>query len=293
MNLMNYTFELKELKDTDIVYLHHQGDMSLIPDTIGKLTQWAGPKGIMMNPESKLVSIYQQEEKGTRTDIGITVASGTEGEGEVMKGLLPGGLYAIGHFELGISEIPAAWSLIYTLTSKHQCKPRLGKSFEIYQSNPGEHPEGICQIDLCIPVEMVDLALIKQKAISLLAECDILTLASVSEKGYPRPVPVGKIKAEGISSIWFSTGTFSDKTSQFQADPKAGVCFMKGGDSVVLTGKVEIVEDMETKKALWSDWMISHFPGGVTDPGYCVLKFSSEEATYWIDHEFVKVNIVE
>ena len=27
---MNYTFELKELQATHIVYLHHQGDMSLI-----------------------------------------------------------------------------------------------------------------------------------------------------------------------------------------------------------------------------------------------------------------------
>ena len=46
---------------------------------------------------------------------------------------------------------------------------------------------------------------------------------------------------------------------KFQLNPKAGVCFMKGGDSIVLTGKVEIVSDMEIKKALWSDWMFAHF----------------------------------
>ena len=72
---------------------------------------------------------------------------------------------------------------------------------------------------------------------------------------------------------------------------KPGVCFMKGGDSIVLTGKVEIVSDMEIKKALWSDWMFAHFPGGVIDPSYCILKFTSEEATYWIDNEFVKASI--
>ena len=65
---------------------------------------------------------------------------------------------------------------------------------------------------------------------------------------------------------------------------------MKGGDSIVLTGKVEIVSDMEIKKALWSDWMFAHFPGGVIDPSYCILKFTSEEATYWIDNEFVKAS---
>ena len=35
---MNYTFELKELHATHIVYLHHQGDMSLIPMGRGKRT---------------------------------------------------------------------------------------------------------------------------------------------------------------------------------------------------------------------------------------------------------------
>ena len=112
---------------------------------------------------------------------------------------------------------------------------------------------------------MIDLKLIEEKAISILTECDTAMLASVTEEGYPRPVPMGKIKADGISQIWFSTGTFSDKTIQFQLNPKAGVCFMKGGDSIVLTGKVEIVSDMEIKKALWSDWMFAHFPGGVID----------------------------
>lgn len=34
--------------------------------------------------------------------------------------------------------------------------------------------------------------------------------------------------------------------------------------------------------------MLSHFPGGVEDPEYCVLTFTSESSTYWIDNEFVK-----
>ena len=288
---MYYTFELKELQAEHIVFLHHQGDMNQIPNTIGKLLRWAGPRGLMANAENKLVSIYQQEEKGMSTDIGITVSAEMEGDGEISKGVLPDGLYAIGHFEIGIGEIPTAWSLMYTLTSKHQCKPRPGKTFEVYQSNPDQHPEGKCKVDLCIPVQMVDLSTMEKKAGSLLAECDTVMLASVTEDGCPRPVPMGKIKADGISRIWFSTGTFSDKTIQFQINPKAGVCFMKGGDSIVLTGKVEIVSDMETKTALWSDWMFAHFPGGVTDPNYCILMFTSENATYWIDNEFVKAKV--
>ena len=53
---MNYTFELKELHATHIVYLHHQGDMSLIPSSIRKLMQWAGAKGLINGPANKLIS---------------------------------------------------------------------------------------------------------------------------------------------------------------------------------------------------------------------------------------------
>ena len=149
---MNYTFELKELQATHIVYLHHQGDMSLIPSSIRKLMQWAGPKGLINGPANKLISVYQHEGKELSVDIGLTVPQEVEGESEISKGLLSGGLYAIGHFEIGTDEIPAAWSLMYTLTSKHQCKPCAGKSFEIYQSIPlDQHPQDKCMIDLCIP----------------------------------------------------------------------------------------------------------------------------------------------
>lgn len=55
---MNYTFELKELQATHIVYLHHQGDISLIPSSIRKLMQWAGPKGLINGPANKLISVY-------------------------------------------------------------------------------------------------------------------------------------------------------------------------------------------------------------------------------------------
>ena len=67
----------------------------------------------------------------------------------------------------------------------------------------------------------------KRKAELLLEQCDSVVLASVDENGYPRPVPMSKVKNEGITTIWFSTGTYSEKTKHFEVNPKAGVCFQK------------------------------------------------------------------
>ena len=132
---------------------------------------------------------------------------------------------------------------------------------------------------------------IKQQAIDLLNKCEVLTLASIDERGCPRPVVLSKIKTEGIDTIWFSTGTSSEKTPDFIKNPKAGVAFYEGHDSVTLTGTIEVVNDVEEKKALWVDWFYEHFPKGVDDPEYCILKFTAEQATYWIGNQFIKGKI--
>lgn len=128
---------------------------------------------------------------------------------------------------------------------------------------------------------------IQEKAAQIVATAQVITVASIDENGYPRPVPMVKIKDED-GTLYVSTGTSSAKTAHFKANPKAGVSIFKGCDSVVYTGRMEIVTDEAVKRSLWGDWMLSHFPGGVEDPEFCVLKFTPESSTYWIDNAFVK-----
>ena len=125
------------------------------------------------------------------------------------------------------------------------------------------------------------------KAEELLAKCEVVTLASINEEGYPRVCVISKIKTEGIRTIWMATGTHSAKTGHFRQNPKASVCYYLGGDSVTLLGEVSIVQDAAVKRELWQDWFIEHFPGGPTDPGYVLLKFESNHATYWIEGTFI------
>ena len=52
-------------------------------------------------------------------------------------------------------------------------------------------------------------------------------------------------------------------------------------------GMTKVVTDEKMKQELWQDWFIDHFPGGPTDPGYVLLKFESNHATYWIEGTFI------
>ena len=80
---------------------------------------------------------------------------------------------------------------------------------------------------------------LKRKAELLLEQCESVVLTSIDENGFPRPVPMSKVKAEGITTIWFATGTYSEKTEHFRVNPKAGVCFQKEINSVVFPGRGE------------------------------------------------------
>ena len=128
--------------------------------------------------------------------------------------------------------------------------------------------------------------LLKKRAEEILGQCNDVVLCSVSHDEFPRPCVVAKVKTAGCSTIYMSTGTFGTKVAHFRENSKAGLCFYHGGDSVTMTGNVEIIDDMEMKKACWLDWFIDHFPLGVEDPTYCILKFTAEEATFYIDQIF-------
>lgn len=128
---------------------------------------------------------------------------------------------------------------------------------------------------------------LKEKAAQMVAAAQVITVASIDENGYPRPVAMVKLKDQD-GAIYVSTGTSSAKTAHFKANPKAGISIVRGGDSIVFTGEMEIVTDEALKRSLWGDWMLDHFPGGADDPEYCVLKFTPVSATYWIDSAFVK-----
>lgn len=134
---------------------------------------------------------------------------------------------------------------------------------------------------------------IREKAAKLVNECAEVTLASVSEEGYPRPCVLARIQSDGMNSFYVSTGMNGTKVRHFKGNRKAGASFWRGADSVTLTGDIAIVEDMDAKRALWQDWFINHFPGGAEDPNYALLRFDAREATIWIDGEFVTIPVKE
>lgn len=130
---------------------------------------------------------------------------------------------------------------------------------------------------------------IEEKASLLLEKCDVVTLASVNENGYPRICTITKTKAITFSEIYFFTSKRSHlngKATHFQNNSKASVCYHLGSDSVTLIGSVEIIDDMNIKKEFDEYCDRKFFKKGVQDPKCLLLRFRTSEATFWIDGKF-------
>ena len=69
----------------------------------------------------------------------------------------------------------------------------------------------------------------KEKAAEVIAEMRSCHPCFCEQEGYPRPVPMSKIAAEGISTIWMSTGAASLKTIDFYRIRKQDYVFRRRG----------------------------------------------------------------
>ncbi len=109
-------------------------------------------------------------------------------------------------------------------------------------------------------------------------------ISSVDAEGYPNTkAMLQPRKREGIKYIYFSTNTSSMRVEQYRENPKSCVYFYdkRFFRGVMLRGMIEVFEDKESKEMIWREGDTMYYPKGVTDPDYCVLKFTAQTGRYY------------
>ena len=117
---------------------------------------------------------------------------------------------------------------------------------------------------------------------------DVSFVCSVDDDGFPNVKAMLKPrKRNGLKEFWFSTNTSSMRVRQYQDNPKASIYFYHKGliryESVMLKGTMEVLTDQATKDMIWRKGDSVFYKKGVTDPDYCVLKFTAESGRYYKD----------
>lgn len=124
-----------------------------------------------------------------------------------------------------------------------------------------------------------------EKTVGNMADkASVVTLTYVDAQGYPvAKAMLAPRRREGIKTFWLTTNTSSNKVACLRQNPQASLYwvdrrFFRG---VSLCGTVEVLEDAESKQLIWREGDTMYYPAGVTDPDYCVLKFTAVKGRYY------------
>lgn len=117
---------------------------------------------------------------------------------------------------------------------------------------------------------------------------DVAFIASIDDAGFPNVKALLRPrKVEGARVYYFSTNASSMRVAQYRANPKASLYFYKKGavkyEGLMLVGTMEVLEDPSVKKEIWRTGDKLFYRKGVTDPDYCVLRFTAHEGRYYTD----------
>ena len=128
----------------------------------------------------------------------------------------------------------------------------------------------------------------KEKINSFIKKQKVSFVCSVDEEGVPNVKAMLKPrKQDGLQEFYFSTNTSSMRVKQYLNNPNASIYFYHKGiiryEGVMLTGTMEVLTDQETKEMIWRKGDTMFYKGGVTDPDYCVLKFTAKKGRYYCD----------
>lgn len=119
---------------------------------------------------------------------------------------------------------------------------------------------------------------------NLIDKQSICFISSVDDEGFPNTKAMLPPRArEGIQTFYFTTNTSSMRVAQYRQNPKACIyfCDKRFFRGVMLKGSMAVLEDAESKDMIWREGDTLYYPQGVTDPDYCVLRFTAQTGRYY------------
>lgn len=129
---------------------------------------------------------------------------------------------------------------------------------------------------------------LKNKASQVVTNQKIAFISSIDEDGFPNTkAMLAPRKIEELKTFYFTTNTSSRRVSQFRKNPKACIYFCDANlfKGVMFIGSIEVLEDNESKEMIWREGDDFYYSKGVTDPDYCVLRFTAIKGRYYYNLE--------
>lgn len=127
----------------------------------------------------------------------------------------------------------------------------------------------------------------KEQIIEFIQKQKVAFIASVDEQGFPNMKAMFVPRKIDGNSFYFTTNTSSLRSQQYMKNPKASIYFFNKGrfryEGIMLIGTMEVLQDSATKQEIWRPGDTMYYKQGVSDPDYCVLKFTAMKGRHYCD----------
>lgn len=137
----------------------------------------------------------------------------------------------------------------------------------------------------------------KEQLITFIQKQKVAFIASIDEDGFPNMKAMFVPRKIEENCFYFSTNTSSMRSKQYMKNPKASIYFFNKGrfryEGIMLTGTMEVLQDAGIKKEIWQTGDTMYYKEGVTDPDYCVLKFTAVKGRHYCDLKSESFNMAD
>lgn len=135
---------------------------------------------------------------------------------------------------------------------------------------------------------------ILQTVNKLIDNQSIVFISSIDQEGCPNTkAMLPPRKRDDLKVFYFTTNTSSMRVKQYHQNPQACIyfCDRRFFRGVMLTGTMEVLEDAKYKEMIWQSGDTMYYPKGVTDPDYCVLRFTAKQRRFYSNFHSNNFNI--
>jgi len=123
---------------------------------------------------------------------------------------------------------------------------------------------------------------LKKKVLELIKSNRYANLITFGADGAPRGRIMTNLPIGNDMVIWFATGLSTSKIQDIKKNPNVCVFVDDPHDhkNASIIGRAHIITDGKLKKKFWQEAFAFFFPGGPSDPDYCLLKIIPRKIEY-------------
>jgi general stress protein 26 len=119
------------------------------------------------------------------------------------------------------------------------------------------------------------------KLVELTKDSRFVMLTTRDARGQLVSRPMARQDVDLDADLWFIATRDSRKVEHIRADPVVNVTITSQSSWVSITGRAEIVDDVEKLKEYWSTFAEAWIPEGPEDPNAILIHVDAETAEYW------------